>query len=82
MRDSKMLVEIYGMDDCGWCDKAVALAEAEELPFIYKLLDTDYKAEHLMEEFPGTTSLPQIVINGIHIGGYSDFEEVMEMSKE
>ena len=49
---------------------------------IYKLLDTDYKAEHLMEEFPGTTSLPQIVINGIHIGGYSDFEEVMEMSKE
>jgi glutaredoxin len=35
-----------------------------------------------MEEFPGTTSLPQIVIDGIHIGGYSDFEEVMEMSKE
>jgi glutaredoxin 3 len=77
-----MLVEIYGMNNCVWCDRAVALAEMEELPFTYMLLDKDYKAEDLMEKFPGTTSLPQIMINGIHIGGYSDFEEVMEMSKE
>lgn len=77
-----MLVEIYGMEECGWCDKAVSLAEAEELPFIYKMLDEDYDAEDLMGEFPGTSTLPQIKIDGIHIGGYSDFEEVMEMSKE
>jgi len=82
VKGSIMLVEIYGMDDCIWCDKAVALAEIEELPFIYKKLEEDYIVEELMEEFPGSTSLPQIKIDGIPIGGYSDFEEVLEMSKE
>ena len=77
-----MIVEIYGMEGCSFCDKAVELAEVYSLPYFYKQLDKDYQIEEYMLKFKGASTFPQIMINGIPIGGYSDFEEVMEMASE
>jgi glutaredoxin len=77
-----MLVKIYGMKDCSWCDKAVSLAEAYELPYVYEVLDEDFDFIEFSQLFPGAKTFPQIVINDDHIGGYRDFEEVMEIASE
>lgn len=82
MKDSTMIVQIYGMIGCDYCEKAIDLAEEYELPYIYNELDEDFRMDEFNVKFPTATTFPQIVINGIHIGGYSDFEEVMEMASE
>jgi len=67
-------VEIYGKDFCPYCDKAVNLAEGmEQVEFVYKKLDRDFKREELFELFPGARTFPQIKIDGENIGGYDEF---------
>lgn len=77
-----MLVEIYGMDNCTFCEKAKELANKYELPMEYKELDVDFNYQDFLRLFPDSVSFPQIVINDDHIGGYSDFKEVMEIACE
>ena len=77
-----MLVTIYGKEKCGYCDAALNLCDDYDLPFIYRQLDKHYDIEDFARLFPEGKSFPQILINDIHIGGYNDFEEVMEMASE
>ena len=71
-----MQVEIYGMDGCGFCEKAVDLAE--ELCLDYTYIDANKAMIEFSRLFPGAKTVPQIVVDGEWVGGYSDFEEVME----
>ena len=71
-----MQVEIYGMDGCGFCEKAVDLAE--ELSLDYTYIDANVAMIEFSRLFPGAKTVPQILVNGEWVGGYSDFEEVME----
>jgi len=77
-----MIVEIYGMKGCSYCESAIELAEEYALPYFYKELNKDYRIEEFQLKFKDAVTFPQITINGIPIGGYSDFEEVMEMASE
>jgi glutaredoxin len=38
--------------------------------------------EEFVTLFPSAKTFPQIVVDGIHVGGYADFQEVMEMASE
>ena len=71
-----MQVEIYGMDGCGFCEKAVDLAE--ELCLDYTYIDANKAMIEFSRLFPGAKTVPQILVNEEWVGGYSDFEEVME----
>ncbi|REK62022.1 MAG: glutaredoxin [Bacteroidetes bacterium] len=71
-----MQVEIYGMDGCGFCEKAVDLAE--ELCLDYTYIDANKSMIEFSRLFPSAKTVPQILVNGEWVGGYSDFEEVME----
>ena len=71
-----MQVEIYGMDGCGFCEKAVDLAE--ELCLDYTYIDANIAMIEFSRLFPSAKTVPQILVNGEWVGGYSDFEEVME----
>jgi glutaredoxin len=73
---AKMNVEIYGADGCGFCEKAVDLAE--ELCLDYTYIDANTAMIEFSRLFPGAKTVPQILVNGEWVGGYSDFEEVME----
>ena len=71
-----MQVEIYGMDGCGFCKKAVELAE--ELCLDYTYIDANTAMIEFSRLFPNAKTVPQILVDGEWVGGYSDFEEVME----
>ncbi len=71
-----MNVEIYGTDGCGFCVKAVDLAE--ELCLDYTYIDANTAMIEFSRLFPGAKTVPQILVDGEWVGGYSDFEEVME----
>ena len=69
-------VTIYGSDGCGFCEKAVDLAE--ELCLDYTYVDANDAMIEFSRLFPGAKTVPQILVDEEWIGGYSDFEEVME----
>ena len=53
-----MNVEIYGADGCGFCDKAVDLAE--ELCLDYTYIDANQATIEFSRLFPGAKTVPQI----------------------
>tara|TARA_Y100000004_G_scaffold188270_1_gene242156 strand:- start:614 stop:835 length:222 start_codon:yes stop_codon:yes gene_type:complete len=68
------MIEIYGKTMCPFCDKAKALCEQNGYEYVYKQLDEDYTKEELLELFPNARTVPQIKIDGISIGGYTELE--------
>ena len=72
------MIEIYGKPQCPFCDKAKALCERMELKYTYKLLGADFTREELLETFPGARTVPQIIVNGTKIGGYTELVNYIE----
>jgi len=77
-------IEIYTSSTCPYCTKAKKL---------FKSLNLEYKEHNIDSDFDGMCeelslmfgkqlqTVPQIVINGRHIGGYSDLEVFQKNGK-
>ena len=57
--------------------KAKNLLNIKNLKFTEKVLDKDFTKEQLLEILPNVKTLPQIQINGKHIGGYRELESYL-----
>ena len=73
-----MKVEIYSKPQCPYCVQAKALAEREGHELTYKMLDEDFNRETLMETFPGARTFPQIIVNGVKIGGFTEYKALVD----
>lgn len=65
------MIQIYGKKDCQFCDRAKQLAQHYNLPYQY--FDAYENKERFKELFPEAKTVPQIVWNDRHIGGYDEF---------
>lgn len=68
---------IWSQPRCVWCDRAVALLtergyEIEELK-----LNTQPDKLAFFKKFPSARTVPQIVLNGVHVGGFDDLKEFL-----
>jgi len=68
-------VEIYTKQDCPYCTKAKVLLRNMDIPFSEQKLDQDFTRQILLEKFPYAKTFPVIVVDGFHIGGYSQLVE-------
>ena len=68
------MIEIWSKSQCIFCDKAVQLCQMKELEFKKYMIDVDYSREDLMEKFPNARTFPQITMDDIYIGGYTELE--------
>lgn len=71
------MIEIYGKDNCPFCDKAKALCERIGEDYVYKLLGTDFTREEMFETFPTARTFPQIIVDGNKIGGYTELDKLI-----
>lgn len=71
-----MLV-IYGRENCSYCFKAKILAEMKKIPYDY--IDVQ-KDEVALDKFKlnNWTTVPQIMYNDVHIGGYAELEKILK----
>ena len=68
-----MNVEIYGVVGCTYCKKAVEWCEDKNIETTYyDVTDTSELIDELIERIGVVKTVPQIFINGKHIGGYED----------
>lgn len=75
-----MFVEIFGRMTCPYCVNAKKLAEkmAAELPdFSFEFIDMEQKGIFKEDLEPRVgkpvATVPQIFLDNVHVGGYSDF---------
>ncbi len=66
-------IEIYSSPLCGFCHQAKGLLQSKDAAFedINVMMNRTKKAE-MMQRAGGRTSVPQIFIDGHHVGGCDD----------
>lgn len=66
-------VEIYSTTICPYCVAAKQFLDRKGLSYREVLIDTDPQQRTLMlERSGGRRTVPQIFINGAHVGGFDD----------
>lgn len=64
--------EIYTKPECPYCVKAKEFMQGMEIPYKETIVGADITWEELLSAAPGITTVPQIWINGSHVGGYEE----------
>jgi glutaredoxin 3 len=63
---------MYSTRWCGYCVRAKALLESKEIPYEEILLDDEPDFRRTLHELTGGWTVPQILIDGEPIGGYTE----------
>ena len=68
-----MTAEVYGTQSCGYCRRAKSLLKARGVEYQEFLIGQDISSEALSSKIgkPALT-VPQIFLDGEHIGGYTE----------
>ena len=72
-----MIIEIWGKPDCIFCTRAKRICESRGLDYTYKQYGEDFTKEEILAEFVGATTFPQIKIDGVPVGGYTEFKDLI-----
>jgi glutaredoxin len=72
------MIIIWGKAQCSHCESAKRLLDNRELEYEYRQLGIDFEREDVLSEFPGARTFPQIVVNGLKIGGYDQLGTYLE----
>jgi glutaredoxin 3 len=65
-------IQVYTTRWCGYCVRAKALLDARGLPYDEVSLDHDPAFRQKLFDLTGGWTVPQILIGGEPIGGYSE----------
>ena len=76
-----MTIEIYTTPTCPFCHAAKDLLRAKSVSFEEIVVVDPDKRAAMSSRADGRTSVPQIFINGIHIGGCDDLYMLEETGK-
>lgn len=72
-------VVIYGTLSCPFCVNAKALLDAKGVRYQEILVDREPgKIEEMLAKSNGRRTVPQIFINELHVGGYSDLKKLQD----
>ncbi len=75
-------IEVYTWQSCPFCIRAKALLNSKGVTFTEYSIDGDEQARSKMaERSNGKRSVPQIFVNGTHIGGCDDIHALDSQGK-
>ena len=70
------MITVYSKPNCPYCEKAKYLLKSLGLQYEEKTVTKDLSVEELYEALgKQVRTIPQIVINKDHIGGYNELKE-------
>jgi len=71
-------VIIWSKYNCPYCDQAKALLTQRNVPFEERKIGDGYTKEELLEAVPNARTVPQIIINGNVIGGFTELRKYID----
>lgn len=69
------MVVVWSKDNCAFCDQAKSLLNSKGIAFEEKKIGEGYTKEQLLEQVPTARSVPQILIDGVCIGGFNELKQ-------
>jgi glutaredoxin 3 len=70
--------KVYSKDNCPYCVKAKNLLNARGIEFTEIKIGVDITRDEFLEAFPNARTVPQIILEGEHIGGYTKLVEYLK----
>lgn len=71
------VVEMYARAGCPYCTRAAALLRQKGIEPDIIRIDLDYgRRDEMIERANGRTTVPQIFIDGVHVGGCDDLHQL------
>lgn len=83
------MIKIYGKPNCVFCDRAKKLSTSRAMEYNYieldvgqpRLPDVEYiSRDDFMKLFPEARAVPQILVDGVHVGGFKELQEYLKES--
>ena len=71
-------LSVIARENCIYCRLAIRLLEEKGLKFELLMLGVDFEREEFESLAPGAKTFPQILVNGVSIGGYEDLLEKID----
>ena len=65
---------VWSSEDCPWCADAKRLLESRGIGIEERVIGGEWTKEDLLKEVPGARTVPQIFLDGVHVGGYAELE--------
>tara|TARA_E500000075_G_C6650458_1_gene156505 strand:- start:104 stop:373 length:270 start_codon:yes stop_codon:yes gene_type:complete len=71
----KKNIIVYWRSGCPFCTLAVDLLEKHNIEYELKKLGEDFTREDFSILLPGAKTFPQVIVDGVSIGGYEQLEK-------
>lgn len=75
-------IQIWGTEDCKFCHRAEELAKSKGFEVESIEICNLYDMSKFSKLFPNCKTVPQIIVGGVHIGGYNSLKEYFEKGKK
>lgn len=69
---------VWSKDMCPYCEQAKALLKTKGIVFEERKIGSEWTKEQLLEAVPTAKTVPQIVLNGELIGGFTELKKRLE----
>jgi glutaredoxin len=66
---------IWSKDHCPYCDQAKALLTSKQIAYEERKIGYGWSKEDLLSHIPTARTVPQIILNDIYIGGYTELKQ-------
>ena len=73
-----MEVIVWSKYHCPYCDQAKALLTQKGIKFEERKIGDGYTKEELLEAVPTARTVPQIIIDGKPIGGFTELKQHLQ----
>jgi len=78
--EGKMKAIVWSKYHCPYCDMAKSLLQQKGIEFEERKIGDGYTKEELLEAVPTARTVPQIFLNGEHIGGYNELTKYLQQA--
>lgn len=72
-----MKVIVWSKDACQYCVMAKSLLESRGIEFEERKIGYGWDRDQLLAAIPSAKTMPQIVVDGDPIGGYTELKEIL-----
>ena len=69
---------VWSKDACPFCVQAKALLESRGIEVEERNVSKDWTREQLLEAVPNARTLPQIFLDEVHIGGFTELRKHLQ----
>ena len=69
---------VWSKYNCPFCDQAKSLLKLKGIDFEEKKIGNGYTREDLLEAVPNARTVPQIFLDGILIGGFTELKKHLQ----